>query len=188
MISEGTDLCSALWPKSSKVKIGNAWNTPRTSRSTGWVSSIRIKSGVSCTQWCTGCHSQSLSPKHRGAYLLSHSVMSDSLGLLWTVAHKAPLSMGFFRQEYWSGLPFPPPSDLPNSGIVPPFPTSPALAGGFSTTAHHLESPRTEMQIKATLWRGRQVHRRNSPLNEILVQRARLPSVQWQNSKCHPRL
>ena len=37
----------------------------------------------------------------------------------WTVAHKAPLSMGFSRQEYWSGLPFPSPGDLPNPGIEP---------------------------------------------------------------------
>ena len=35
----------------------------------------------------------------------------------WTVAHQAPLSMGFSRQEYWSGLPFPPPGDLPDQGI-----------------------------------------------------------------------
>ena len=35
----------------------------------------------------------------------------------WTVAHQVPLSMGFFRQEYWSGLPFPPPGDLPDPGI-----------------------------------------------------------------------
>ena len=48
--------------------------------------------------------------------LLSHSVMSDS-ATPWTVARQAPLSMGFFRQEYWSGLPFPFPGDLPNSGI-----------------------------------------------------------------------
>ena len=34
----------------------------------------------------------------------------------WTVAHQAPLSVGFFRQEYWSGLPCPPPGDLPNPG------------------------------------------------------------------------
>ena len=44
----------------------------------------------------------------------------------WTVAHQAPLSLGLPRQEYWSGLPFPSPGDLPNSGIEP---TSPALAG-----------------------------------------------------------
>ena len=37
----------------------------------------------------------------------------------WTVAHQAPLSMGYSRQEYWSGLPFPPPGDLPNPGIKP---------------------------------------------------------------------
>ena len=38
---------------------------------------------------------------------------------LWTVAHQAPLSMGFSRQEYWSGLPFPPPGDLPEPGMEP---------------------------------------------------------------------
>ena len=38
---------------------------------------------------------------------------------LWTAAHQAPLSMGFSRQEYWSGLPCPPPGDLSNSGIEP---------------------------------------------------------------------
>ena len=42
----------------------------------------------------------------------------------WTVAHQAPLSMEFSRQEYWSGYPFPSPGDLPNSGIEP---RSPAL-------------------------------------------------------------
>ena len=52
---------------------------------------------------------------------------------LWTVAHQAPLSMGFFRQEYWSGLPFPPPRDLPDAGIEPKSPVSPALAGRFFT-------------------------------------------------------
>ena len=43
---------------------------------------------------------------------------------LWTVAHQAPLSMVFSRQEYWSGLPFPPAGDLPYPGIEP---ASPAL-------------------------------------------------------------
>ena len=49
----------------------------------------------------------------------------------WTVARHAPLSMGFPRQAYWSGLPFPPPADLPNPGIEP---ASPALAGRFFNT------------------------------------------------------
>ena len=48
-----------------------------------------------------------------------------------TVARQAPLSMGFLRREYWSGLPFPPPGDLPNPGIKLTSPVPPALAGGF---------------------------------------------------------
>ena len=50
--------------------------------------------------------------------------MSDSLRPPWTVAQQAPLSMGFSREEYWSGLPFPSPGDLPKPGIKP---GSPAL-------------------------------------------------------------
>ena len=54
----------------------------------------------------------------------------------WSVAPQAPLSMGFSRQESWSGWPFPPPGDLPNPGIKPhPLHLSPALAGGFFTTS-----------------------------------------------------
>ena len=52
----------------------------------------------------------------------------------WTVACQSPLSMKFSRQEYWSGLPFPCPGDLPNPGIEPGSPASPALAGGFFAT------------------------------------------------------
>ena len=54
---------------------------------------------------------------------------------LWTVAHQAPLSMGFSRQEHWSGLPCLPPGDLPNPGTEPSSPASPALVGGFFTTS-----------------------------------------------------
>ena len=56
----------------------------------------------------------------------------------WTVACQAPLSMGFSRQDYWKGLPFPPPGDLPNPGIEASSPEAPALAGGFSTTEQAL--------------------------------------------------
>ena len=71
------------------------------------------------------------------ALIYSVCVLSRfSRGLLfatpWTVAFQAPLSMGFPRQEYWSGLPCPPPGDLPNPGIEP---MSPALAGVFFTTS-----------------------------------------------------
>ena len=50
----------------------------------------------------------------------------------WTIAHQAPLSMGFSRQEYWSALPFPSPGDHPNPGIKP---MSPTLAGRFFTSS-----------------------------------------------------
>ena len=53
---------------------------------------------------------------------------------LWTVACQAPLSMGFSRQEHWSGLPFPRPADLPDPGIEPVSPASPASSGRLSTT------------------------------------------------------
>ena len=56
--------------------------------------------------------------------------MSNSFATPWTIACQAPLSMGFPRQEYWSGLPFPSPGDLPNPGIKP---MSPTLADGFFT-------------------------------------------------------
>ena len=53
----------------------------------------------------------------------------------WTVAHQAPLSMGFSRQEYWSGLPFPPPGDIPDPGIEFASLMSPTLAVGFFTAS-----------------------------------------------------
>ena len=61
----------------------------------------------------------------------------------WTVARQAPLLMGFSRQGYWSELPFPPPSDLPDPGIEP---VSPGLEGGFFTT----EPPGKPQYIVAT--------------------------------------
>ena len=57
--------------------------------------------------------------------------MSASCATLWTVAHQDPLSIGFPKPEYWSGLPFPPPGNFPNLGIEP---LSLALADGFFTT------------------------------------------------------
>ena len=48
--------------------------------------------------------------------------MADSFEIPWTVAHQAPLSMEFPKQEYWSGLPFPSPGDFPDPGIEPGFP------------------------------------------------------------------
>ena len=66
------------------------------------------------------------------AYLTS--VVSD-FATLWTVARQAPLSLGFSRREYWGGLPCPPPGDLPDGGIEPGSPASPAMAHMFFTTS-----------------------------------------------------
>ena len=60
---------------------------------------------------------------------------------LWTIALQAPLSMGFSRQECWSGLPCPPPGDLPDPGTEPLSLMSPALTGGFFTTSATWEAP-----------------------------------------------
>ena len=59
--------------------------------------------------------------------MLSHFSHIQLSAILWTAAHQAHLSMGFFRQGYWSRLPCPPVEDLPNSWIKPIFPVSPAL-------------------------------------------------------------
>ena len=82
--------------------------------------------------WCSGVSSWlRFSFTARLGYVLSHSSCVQFFATPWTAAHQALLSMGFSRQEYWSGLPCPPPGDLPNPGIEP---VSPALAGGFFTT------------------------------------------------------
>ena len=63
---------------------------------------------------------------------VSCSVVSDS-ATLWTVVCQAPLSAGFYRQKYWSRLPYPPLEDLPDPGIKPVSLMSPALPGEFFT-------------------------------------------------------
>ena len=60
---------------------------------------------------------------------------------LWTIAHQAPLSMGFFRQENWNGLPCPPPGIFPTQESNPCLLTASALAGGCLTTSTAWEAP-----------------------------------------------
>ena len=67
--------------------------------------------------------------------VLSHFSPVRLFATPWTVACQAPLSMGFSRQEYWSGLPCPPPGDPPNPGMERMSLKSPALVGGFFTTS-----------------------------------------------------
>ena len=73
--------------------------------------------------------------KKRGVCMLSCFSHVQLFATLWTAARQAPLSVGFSRQEYWDGLPFTPPVDLPDPGINPKSLTSPALAAGFLTTS-----------------------------------------------------
>ena len=61
----------------------------------------------------------------------------------WTVTHQDPLSMGFSRQGYWSGLPFPPPGDPPSPGPDPTYPLSPALQVDSLSTDHQGRVPST---------------------------------------------
>ena len=100
----------------------NLWDGPQTSvlysnppvdsdsRSSVWITDIKFMSHIT---------------------LCCCLVVSDCFVVPWTIAYQAPLPRGFPRQEYWSGLPFSSPGDLPDPGIEP---TSPALADEFFTT------------------------------------------------------
>ena len=70
--------------------------------------------------------------------VISHFSHVRLFATLWTIAHQAPLSLGFSKQEYQRGLPRPPPGDLPNLGIEP---ASPVLTRGFFTTSPTWEVP-----------------------------------------------
>ena len=96
---------------------------------------------------------------------VSHSVMFETFVTPWTLARHTPLSMEFSRQEYWSGMPFPSPEDLPNLGIEPMSPalqvdSSPSKPSGKNLTSH-LQSSSNEIlfliahahQFDRVLWR-----------------------------------
>ena len=93
-----------------------------------------------------------LYPQHAGKFTLfymrgclpRHVHRVQLCATPWMGAQQAPLSMGFSRQEYWSGLPFPPPGDLPNAGIEPTSLKSPALAGRFFTPGTTREAQATK--------------------------------------------
>ena len=70
---------------------------------------------------------------------------------IWTVAHQTPLSIEFSRKEYWSGLPCPPPGDIPHSGTEPASFICPALAGRFFTTSKTWEAQNIHTAAAASL-------------------------------------
>ena len=86
-------------------------------------------------------------------HVLSHFSHIQLFSATWTIAHQAPLPMGFSRQEYWSDLPFPSPGDLPNPGIKP---TSlmclPFTDGYFQFSS---VQPLSRVQLFATPWADR---------------------------------
>ena len=96
----------------------------------------------------------------------------------WTVAHQAPLSMGFFRQEYWNGLPFPSPGDLSDPGIQP---GSPALHADFLLS----EPPGKPITIATTQkGSGTSTHPRHLPATATPVTMTIPESNAFQNITC----
>ena len=111
-----------LWgPPRARGPLGGVWETARhTDRhlGRGWGSS---EGGGNSSELECVC-------------VLSHFICVQLFSTPWTVARQAPLSMELSRQESWSGVPGPPPGDLPNPGIEHTSLTSPALVVGFFTT------------------------------------------------------
>ena len=105
---------------------------------------MRAKSLQSCPTLCDPMNRSPQAPLFMGfsrqeywllLLLLSRFSRVWLFATPWTAAYQGPPPMGFSRQEYWSGVPFPPPGDLPEPGIELTSPVSPALAGRFFTTS-----------------------------------------------------
>ena len=98
--------------------------------------------------------------------VLSHFSHAWLFSTLWTAARQPPLSMGFFRWEYWSGLPCPPPEDLPNSEIEPKSPVSPALQADSLQLSHQRNTLHvllfSSSVVSDSLWPHGQQHIRAS--------------------------
>ena len=77
-----------------------------------------------------------LSRPNTSYWVLSFFSRVQLFATLWSVAYQAPLSMGFSRQQYWSGLPCPSPGNLPNAGIKPVSPAAPALQADSFPLSH----------------------------------------------------
>ena len=97
--------------------------------------------------------------------MLSHFSRVQFFVILWTIASQAPLSMGFSRQENWSGLPCPPPRDLPNPGIEPASLTSPALVAGFFNTSDTWEAMNCDPNCSSIIQKGAHDTETDIPLN-----------------------
>ena len=102
--------------------------------------------------------------------MLRHSVVSVSFVTPWTVALQTPLSLGLPRWEYWSGLLFPSPGDLPDAGIKPRSLASPVLAGRFFTTVSPGKPKTLNMNIECfSVWRSEEFQAICLPETQQLV-------------------
>ena len=101
----------ATWSKTKEARVYPGENTMTSISGAGETGKLHVR------EW-----NQNI-PYHHVVFCFSPSVMSDSFVTPWTVACQVPLSMGFPRQECWSGLPFPSPGDLPSPKITCTTPT-----------------------------------------------------------------
>ena len=114
---------------------------------------------------------------YRNACVLSHVWF---FAAPWTAACQSPVSTGFFQQEYWSGLPSPPPGDLPNPGIKPVSPTSPALQADSSLLSHRGSS-------RITIWSSNSTCGAIVKGNEVTVLKMSASQCSWQRYSQKPR-
>ena len=103
--------------------------------------------------------------------VLSHFSRVQLFVTLWAVAPQAPLSVEFSRQEHWSGLPFPPPVDLPNPEIKPMSLMSPALAGRFFTSSTTWKAHNEILLSDKKQWATDTCKHKNKPEKHILSKR-----------------
>ena len=119
------------------------------------------------------------------AYVLNHSSGVWLFVTLWTVAHQVPLSMQFYKQEYFSGLLCPPPGDLPNPGIEPSSLMSQALTGRFFTTSTIWKAPLNMYmyQITNILWVIKKAREFRKTSTSALLTMPK-PSTVWITANC----
>ena len=115
-------------------KRGLSWAANKVLLLKNFFFTYLLAPSLNCGLWTLGCGMWDLIFPVRVLCVLSRFSHVRLFVTPWTVARQA-LTMGFSRQEYWSGLLCPPPGKLPNPGIKPPSLPSPALAGGFFTTS-----------------------------------------------------
>jgi len=115
-----------------------------------------------------------------------HACVRRLFATPWTIALQAPLSVGFSRQEYWSGLPFLPLGEFPDSEIEPASGMSPALAGGFFTTSTTWEAP-NNMQMKYSLL-GSYLSIHSCPNTRIIGIQRKSEGKESFRSPCHSAL